>query len=104
MEFPLRRLFPIVEQMPKRRIYTLELPLKHPWVMLRGIAQDVRAERGLAWRLFVRDISAAYHQTVLGYAWAFLPPLVAAGTFIFLQSQRSVYTEYQPTAGPDPHI
>jgi lipopolysaccharide transport system permease protein len=70
-----------------RRIYTPEPLLQHPWVMLRAIARDVWVGRELAWRLFVRDISAAYRQTLLGYAWAFLPPLVAAGTFIFLQSQ-----------------
>jgi lipopolysaccharide transport system permease protein len=70
-----------------RRVYTPEPLLQHPWLMLRAIARDVRAGRELAWRLFVRDVSAAYRQTMLGYAWAFLPPLVTAGTFIFLQSQ-----------------
>jgi lipopolysaccharide transport system permease protein len=35
----------------------------------------------------VRDLSAHYRQTYLGYIWAFLPPLLAAATFIFLQSQ-----------------
>ena len=69
------------------RIYTPEPVLQHPWVMLRAITRDVWVGRELAWRLFVRDVSAAYRQTILGYIWAFLPPLVAAGTFIFLQSQ-----------------
>lgn len=55
--------------------------------MLREIAQDVWAGRELAWRLFLRDLRAGYRQTFLGYIWAFLPPLVAAATFIFLQSQ-----------------
>ena len=55
--------------------------------MLREIAQDVWAGRELAWRLFLRDLRAGYRQTLLGYVWAFLPPLVAAATFIFLQSQ-----------------
>lgn len=55
--------------------------------MLREIAQDVWVGRDLAWRLFLRDLRAGYRQTLLGYVWAFLPPLVAAATFIFLQSQ-----------------
>ena len=55
--------------------------------MLREIAADVWAGRELAWRLFLRDLRAGYRQTLLGYVWAFLPPLVAAATFIFLQSQ-----------------
>lgn len=83
-----------------RRVYTPEPLLQHPWVMLRAIARDVWAGRELAWRLFIRDISAAYRQTVLGYAWAFLPPLVAAGTFIFLQSQG--ITNIQGTGIPFP--
>ena len=71
----------------QRRIYTPEPLLRHPVVMLREIAQDVWAGRELAWRLFLRDLRAGYRQTLLGYIWAFLPPLVAAATFIFLQSQ-----------------
>ena len=31
--------------------------------------------RELAWRLFVRDTSAQYRQSVLGYLWVFIPPL-----------------------------
>lgn len=83
-----------------RRVYTPEPLLQHPWVMLRAIARDVWAGRELAWRLFVRDVGAAYRQTFLGYAWAFLPPLVAAGTFIFLQSQG--ITNIQVTGIPFP--
>ena len=70
-----------------RRVYTPEPLLRHPVVMLQEIAQDVWAGRELAWRLFLRDLRAGYRQTLLGYVWAFLPPLVAAATFIFLQSQ-----------------
>jgi lipopolysaccharide transport system permease protein len=55
--------------------------------MLVAIAADVWAGRELAWRLFMRDLRAQYRQTILGYVWAFLPPLVASATFIFLQSQ-----------------
>jgi lipopolysaccharide transport system permease protein len=40
--------------------------------------RDLVASRGLAWRLLVRDISAHYRQSVLGFAWAFLPPIVMA--------------------------
>jgi lipopolysaccharide transport system permease protein len=48
------------------------------------------AGRELAWRLFIRDLSAQYRQTYFGYVWAFLPPLVASLTFIFLNSQGIV--------------
>jgi lipopolysaccharide transport system permease protein len=69
------------------RVYSPEPLLQHPWKMLKAIAADVWAGRELAWRLFMRDLKAQYRQTILGYVWAFLPPLVASATFIFLQSQ-----------------
>ncbi len=55
--------------------------------------RDLLASRELAWRLFVRDLNAQYRQTFLGYLWAFLPPLVASMTFIFLNSQGIVKIE-----------
>jgi lipopolysaccharide transport system permease protein len=48
---------------------------------------DIWSGRELAWRLFIRDLSASYRQTWFGYAWAFLPPLANALTFVFLNSQ-----------------
>src|ERR1041385_6310593 len=52
--------------------------------MLGSMVRDVRASRELAWRLFMRDISARYRQSVLGYVWAFLPPLATTFTFVLL--------------------
>jgi lipopolysaccharide transport system permease protein len=72
----------------KITIYTPESPLAHPVKLLREMLRDLRASRELAWRLFVRDMSAQYRQTLLGYVWAFLPPLATSITFIFLNSQN----------------
>lgn len=69
------------------RVYSPEPLLQHPWTMFRAIVSDAWAGRELAWQLFFRDLRAQYRQTILGYVWAFLPPLVASATFIFLQSQ-----------------
>ena len=71
-------------------VYTPESPLKNPARLLHDMFCDLLAARELAWRLFVRDLSAQYRQTYLGYVWAFMPPLVASATFIFLQSQGIV--------------
>ena len=71
-------------------IYTPESPLKNPARLLHEMFRDLLASRELAWRLFVRNLSAQYRQTFLGYVWAFLPPLVASTTFIFLNSQGIV--------------
>lgn len=82
------------------RVYTPAPLLQHPVKMLAAIAADVWSGRELAWRLFMRDLSAQYRQTVLGYVWAFLPPLVAAATFIFLQSQGITQIEETGIAYP----
>lgn len=74
-------------------VYSPEPLLRHPGVMLRELWRDLKAGRHLAWRLFLRDLKAQYRQTILGYVWAFLPPLVSALTFIFLQSQKIVRIE-----------
>src|SRR5436190_8244377 len=68
-------------------VYTPESPLRRPARMVREMFRDLLASRELAWRLFVRDISAQYRQSILGLFWAFIPPLVAALPFVFLNSQ-----------------
>jgi lipopolysaccharide transport system permease protein len=68
-------------------VYTPESALRHPLKLLRDMFRDLFAARELAWRLFVRDISARYRHSLLGYLWAFLPPIV--GTFTFVLLNRS---------------
>ena len=69
------------------RVYTPEPLLRHPVRLVREMGVDIWSGRELAWRLFIRDLSASYRQTWFGYAWAFLPPLANALTFVFLHSQ-----------------
>jgi lipopolysaccharide transport system permease protein len=52
--------------------------------------EDLKASRELAWRLFVRDFSARYRQSVLGIFWSFLPPIVMGLIFIILQSKNVI--------------
>jgi lipopolysaccharide transport system permease protein len=61
---------------------------------------DLLASRELAWRLFVRDTSAQYRKSILGYIWAFLPPLVTSLPFIFLNSQGVVSMGETPIPYP----
>lgn len=72
------------------RVYSPEPLLGHPAKLVGTIARDIWAGRELAWRLFVRDLSSQYRQSFLGYIWAFLPPLTASITFIFLNSSGIV--------------
>jgi lipopolysaccharide transport system permease protein len=67
--------------MPPEIVYTPESMLRHPIQLFRLMWRDLLASRELAWRLMVRDISAQYRQTFLGFIWAFLPPLIMAAGF-----------------------
>jgi lipopolysaccharide transport system permease protein len=62
-------------------VYTTEGELRHPGRLIAQMWRDLLASRGLAWRLLVRDVSAQYRQSFLGFAWAFLPPIVLAAGF-----------------------
>ena len=65
-------------------IYSPDSLLRHPITLTREMFSSLWAGRELAWRLMIRNISVMYRQTMLGYIWAFLPPIVAAATFIIL--------------------
>ena len=71
-------------------VYTPESQMRSPGRLVRSMWQDLKASRELAWRLFVRDISALYRQSLLGVFWAFLPPIVMGLAFIILQSKKVV--------------
>jgi len=74
-------------------VYTPESPLRHPVLLLKGMLRDLAASRELAWRLFLRDTSAPYRQSLLGYAWLFIPPLVVGLPFVFLNAQGVIAIE-----------
>jgi lipopolysaccharide transport system permease protein len=76
--------------------YTPESRLRHPLVFIREMFRDLFSSRELAWRLMVRDISAQYRQTLLGYFWAVFPPLVTSLVFIILKGSAVMEVE---TAG-----
>lgn len=70
--------------------YTPASQLRAPGLLWRAMWRDLRASRELAWRLFVRDVSAQYRQSVFGVLWAFAPPLVTGLIFIVLQASKAV--------------
>jgi lipopolysaccharide transport system permease protein len=71
-------------------VYTPDPALRHPFRFAANMWRDVAASRELAWRLMVRDISARYRQSVLGFVWAFLPPIATALVFIFLNREQVI--------------
>lgn len=80
--------------------YTPSSALTHPGRLIVQMFSDLWTGRELAWRLFVRDTAALYRQSILGYLWAFLPPLATAGTFMFLNSHQILTVG--PTSVPYP--
>lgn len=78
-----------VENLPVT-LYTPESQLRNPSLLLRSMGQDLKASRELAWRLFIRDVSATYRQSLLGVFWAFVPPVITGLIFIILQSRKVV--------------
>ncbi len=71
-------------------VYTPQSQLRNPVALLRSMFSDLMASRELAWRLFVRDISSQYRQSLLGYAWAFLGPLITTLLWVFLMCLSSL--------------
>lgn len=65
-------------------VYTPASPLLEPIVFVRAMIRDLAASRELAWRLFIRDFSAQYRNSLLGYLWVFVPPLMASVPFVYL--------------------
>ena len=78
------------EQTTTQVIYKPGSPLRDPAQLLRDLAKDFAACRELAWRLLVRNISARYRQTMLGYFWAVFPPLATTAIWLFLTRERVV--------------
>lgn len=63
-----------------------------PFRLLISTLHDLFSSRELAWRLFLRDISAQYRQSLLGVFWAFFPPIITSAIFILLQSRNIIST------------
>lgn len=71
-------------------VYSPESQMHTPDRLVRSMLKGLSDSRELAWRLFVRDISARYRQSMFGIFWAFLPPIVTGLVFIILQSKRVI--------------
>jgi len=59
----------------------LEMGFFEVW---REMFLNLFQSRELIWRLFLRDFSAKYRQSILGVFWAILNPIIVVGVFVFL--------------------
>ena len=73
------RSFPRVVHRPESR-------MRKPLQLFKDMWRDLLGSRELAWRLMVRDISAQYRQSFLGFFWAVIPAVVLAATFTFAKN------------------
>ncbi len=70
--------------MKKIKVYVPDKHLKIGLGIWKDMFQEIIASRELTWRLFLRDFSARYKQTVLGVLWVLILPLVAVAVFVCL--------------------
>lgn len=81
-------------------IYTPDSLLSSPHKMMLEMWRDMIASQELAWRLTVRDLSAQYRQTILGFLWVIILPL--ANTLVWLFLSHSGVVNVSKTSLPYP--
>ena len=69
-------------------IYSIDLQDRRALASWLNMAKNLYGARELVWRLAYRDIAVRYRQSILGYIWAILPPLVTVAIFAFLLQRR----------------
>lgn len=74
-------------------IYSAEASKHSIITHLRDILTDLPKAQELGFRLFRRNLAALYRQSLLGFAWALLPPLATAVLWIFLRGNNVVIME-----------
>ena len=62
----------------------------HPLRILRSVLGDLVRHRELIWILFQRDLKAQFRQSLFGYGWLLLPPLLTTVVWVFLNRQQIV--------------
>jgi len=71
----------------QERVYSPDSQLRHPLDFFRMALQDVSNSRDLAWRLFWRDIHQRYRQSIFGFLWILIPPIITTAIFVFLNEK-----------------
>jgi lipopolysaccharide transport system permease protein len=77
-------------------VYAATSELVHPRLLVNELFRDIARGRELGWRLFLRNLQSQYRQTLLGYFWAIMPPLVTTLVWVGLQSFKVVSFRAEP--------
>lgn len=75
---------------PSHIVYEPESTTVSSWRIWGTMVRNLGSSHELIWRLFMRNWSARYRQSWLGYTWAVIPTLGAALAFSFLSNKRVV--------------
>jgi len=70
--------------------YTPDAHLGFGWRVWREMIGELVRSRELMWRLFVRELSARYRQSLFGYVWAVMPAIVTTITFTYLRGSGTL--------------
>lgn len=81
------------KDMEQMCVYSSESVLKHPGRLIRDTFHEFFISRELIWTLFLRDLRAQYRQSLMGYIWLFVPPLVTTLIWFFLNNQKIIQVE-----------
>ena len=54
------------------------------WEAWQEMFSEIMESRELIWRLFLRDLTGRYKQSLLGFFWVIVPPLIMVGTFVVI--------------------
>jgi lipopolysaccharide transport system permease protein len=81
-------------------IYSPESLLRSPAKLVLHVLTDLWKARELIWILFMRDLKATHRQSVLRYAWIFIPSLTTTAVWLFLSSQNIVQVADTPIPYP----
>jgi len=71
-------------------VYSPESGIRKPGHLLREMFTNWKGSFELGWRLFLRDRKGMYRQSILGIAWAFIPPIMTTLVWVFLNGQRII--------------
>lgn len=71
-------------------IYTSASAVTRPRSFLRDLRNDLRVILPVSRQLFVRNLKVQVRQSVLGYAWMLIPPVVVGLVWTFLGQARIV--------------
>lgn len=74
----------------KETIYSSESGIRNPVKLFWEMFTDLKESHALGLRLTKRNIKAMYRQSMLGYVWSVLPPLLTSLVWVFLNGQSVV--------------